>query len=220
MNITCHSAVIYLCWGNMVLSVPFLDCKWRGTYCLDSCFWIVMSHRGFFHQRLNHPQASLRRLGVHQENLWWELIIHCWPPAVHVRLPALGGLQRAWPQKSFPSWWENLSHERLINHQGLYFRIFSGFRTVCVCPDGFWIESGIWLSRTLTFWAFILNWHKSSHQILKSSRSWKYLFPPSSSDYCLQISLQPDIPHSVRSSRQELWLRKKSADIISIIVSF
>lgn len=106
-----------------------------------------------------------------------------------------------------PSWWENLSHERLINHQGLYFRILGALGTVCICP-GFWTELGIWLSRTLTFWAFILNRHESSHQILKSSRSWNYLFPPSSNYYCLQISLQPDIPHSVSFSRQELWLKR------------
>lgn len=119
-----------------------------------------------------------------------------------------GWASKSLVSKSFPSWWENLSRERLFRHQGLYLRIFGALETVCICSDGFWAELGIWLSRTLTFWAFILNQHKSRHQILKFSRSWNYLFPPSSNDYCLWISLEPDISHPVSFSRQELWLKK------------
>lgn len=215
MNITCHSAVNYLCWWNMVFSVPFLDSKWKGTYFLDSSFWIVMAHKGFFHQRLNHPQVSLRRIGVHWEKLWWEQIIHCWPPAVHVRLPALGGLQRAWPQKSFPSWWQNLSHERLINHQGLYFGIFGALGTVFICSDGFWTELGIQLSRTLTFWmdrkAVIKYWNAPGVDF-------NFFNPgPMISVYgslCSQISLIL----WVLLGKSFGW--KKAADIISVIVSF
>jgi len=83
----------------MAVSVPFLDSK--GTHFLDSSFWIVMSHRGFFHQRQDHPQVSLRAQNSLRETVEK---VESLPLAPSCACQAAScGLERAWPQKSYPS---------------------------------------------------------------------------------------------------------------------
>jgi len=114
----------------------------HGTLCNRLGFWMERDavSRWFLLNSDGSQRHLSSEIGSYSKEAWGSLE----ETLVRAELPPLASgcvcqaacsvLQKACPQKPSPSWWENLSHERLISHQGFYFRIFGASGAVSILP--------------------------------------------------------------------------------------